>query len=96
MTDQIMDFLNSPLLFASIFGLVLVIWITAKLLRRNRCKYCRKGVIQEVSAEPKRVNHSDYSGRAHLADFTSTAKVETRVKYQCSHCGEFYHTTENR
>ena len=85
-----MDFLNSPwVVIIFIVGLVILVMVKNRRRRKMKCKECGIGTMQRMSESPEGLVHS--SGAT-----TGSARVQVKVKYQCTHCKGFFVTTESR
>jgi len=93
MLEWITIFFNSPLIIVGFFVLSLVYFLVRKLFFGNRCNICRQGKLIEVAAIPQSIQQHHYSN---ANSHHSTMQILTKVKYRCSHCDEFYETTQNR
>ncbi|MFT5275406.1 MAG: hypothetical protein ACI9J2_001942 [Saprospiraceae bacterium] len=86
-----MDLLNSPLsVILFILGLAGIIWYKERTGIVNKCDYCDEGKMLEVSAELL----GPVDGGMHQD--ASLTKVLTKIRYECTHCDEFWEKTITR
>lgn len=90
------DLLNRPLWILAILVLFPVGVFILKVLNKKKCPYCKTGIVQEVSSTPEEVVHYNQNNSGDSRGGHSTSVVRVKVKYQCSHCKEFYEVQENR
>ncbi len=86
-----MDFFNS---FSSVLVFLVLlacyVWFKERQGGDQKCEYCKLGDMVEVSAKPIQSVDSGIHQDAALS------KILTEVKFQCSHCEEFWVTTITR
>ena len=94
MLEWVVKFFNSPLFIVGFIVLSIVYFLVRKLFFGSRCNICKQGKIMEVDAIPQSIQQHNYfsGGDGHH----STVQKIVKVKYRCSHCDEFYETTESR
>jgi ribosomal protein L44E len=72
-----------------IFAWIGIVWFLDSY-GKKKCRYCRKGTMQEVEAVPEGMMHSS----PHQS--SGITVVRYKVKYQCTHCKEFVVVSESR
>ena len=85
-----MELTDIPLvILVLLFAWIGIAWFRDRY-GKKKCKYCRKGTMQEMEAVPEGMMHSS----PHQS--SGITVVRYKVKYQCTHCKEFMVVSESR
>jgi len=84
---------GSPIVILIII-LIIIAYFVRSHYANKKCKYCNIGKMQEILKTSQGINSQSQSGLGRGSH--SVHKVRMKVKYQCSNCGEFNESVENR